>query len=133
MAASCGRWRAARSRTRRISTPRPTHAQTGGFRAHAQTGGNGAHAQTGGYSAHAQTTGHASIAAALGIEGRASASAGGAIVLAEYAWDAATRRYDIVAVFAAKVGEHGIEPDVWYALKDGKPVAVAQSEGARDV
>ena len=82
-------------------------------------------ASTGGNSAHAQTTGHASIAAALGESGQARASVGGAIVLAEYVWDATARRYDIVAVFAARVGEHGIEPDVWYRLEGGKPVAVA--------
>ena len=35
-----------------------------------------------------------------------------------------TRKYNILSVFASKVGENGIEPDVWYELRNGKPVEV---------
>ncbi len=102
------------------------HAATSGYSAHAATSGYSAHAATSGNSAHAATSGEAAIAAALGGFGaRARAGVGGAIVLAEHEWDDHAAKQRLLSVFASKVGENGIEPNVWYELKDGKPVAVA--------
>lgn len=56
------------------------------------------------------------VAAGLGIEAKAKASAGGAIVL--------THRNDygdLICIRAAMVGQDGIKPDVWYELNaDGE-------------
>ena len=66
----------------------------------------------------ASATGEASVAMASGLYGCASASAGSAIFL--------VNRYDngaIRHVFASKVGDNNIKPDVFYALgDDGVPV-----------
>ena len=103
------------------------NAATTGDRANAATTGEGADAATTGYKANAATTGdwanaattgEGAIAASLGINAKAQASAGGAIVLAGR--DNTGR---LLHVFASKVGENGIKPDVWYALNEsGKPV-----------
>jgi hypothetical protein len=103
------------------------HAATTGGRAHAATTGDAAHAATTGGRAHAATTGDDAISASLGIDARAKAGAGGAIMLAEYGWRPALGKYELVAVFASKVGEGGIEPDTWYKLEGGKPVAIEVS------
>ena len=55
----------------------------------------------------------------IGRFGKSRASKDGAIVLV-YHNDDGTLRH----VFASKVGENGIEPDVFYTLsEDGKPIA----------
>ena len=77
-----------------------------------------------GYKGHAVATGDRGIAASLGIYARAKAAKDGAIMLAEWVHDG--QRWTIASVFASKVGENGIEPDVWYELKDGKPVKVTE-------
>ncbi|HHW4685760.1 MAG TPA: hypothetical protein ACQGQG_10820 [Xylella sp.] len=53
-----------------------------------------------------------SVAASLGIQGRARATAGNAIVLCY------RNGYDgrLIHIRASRVGENGIEPDVWYTL-----------------
>ena len=51
--------------------------------------------------------------------GAARAGVGGAIFIVER-----DHNYNILSVFASKVGENGIEPDVWYELRNGKPVEV---------
>ncbi|MFM7024702.1 MAG: hypothetical protein ACKOWC_01390, partial [Limnohabitans sp.] len=80
--------------------------------------GEGANAATTGDRANAATTGDRAVAASLGIGAKAKASAGGAIVLAGR--DNTGR---LLHVFASKVGENGIKPDVWYVLNEsGKPV-----------
>ena len=53
-----------------------------------------------------------SVAASLGIQGRARAAAGGAIVLC-YRDENDGR---LIHIRASKVGENGIKPDTWYAL-----------------
>jgi len=81
------------------------------------TGSSSAATNTGDSSA-ATVEGKDSVAIAAGHSGRAKACAGSAIVLC-FRDD----EYRLVHVFAAKVGENGIEPDVFYRLgSDGKPV-----------
>ena len=73
--------------------------------------GDGGHAAATGYGGHAAVTGKNSVAVAVGRDGLASASLGGAIVLAAYN-DAG----DLVAVRGTLIGQNGVEPDVSYRL-----------------
>ena len=100
------------------------HAAATGYNGHAAATGDSGHAAATGYSGHAVATGDRGIAASLGIYARAKAAKDGAIMLAEWVHDG--QRWTIASVFASKVGENGIEPDVWYELKDGKPVKVTE-------
>lgn len=76
----------------------------------------GAEGTTTGYKANAATTGKHAVAAALGIDAKAKASAGGAIVLTHRNDDG-----DLTCIRAAMVGQDGIKPDVWYELSaDGE-------------
>jgi hypothetical protein len=68
----------------------------------------------------ATASGCACIAHADGIASRAAGAAGCAITLVERAKDDGR----ILAIFASLVGENGIEPDIFYELRDGKPVRV---------
>ena len=90
------------------------NAATTGYRANAATTGNWANAATTGNWANAATTGKHSVAAALGIDAKAKASAGGAIVLTHRNDDG-----DLICIRAAMVGQDGIKPDVWYVLNEG--------------
>lgn len=84
---------------------------------------SGAEAATTGYRANAATTGNGAIAASLGIHAKAKAGIGGAIVLAGRNLISGA----LLHVFASKVGDNGIKPDVWYSLdSDGKPVEVSE-------
>lgn len=65
-----------------------------------------------GYQSAAEVKGPESVAASLGIQGRARAAAGGAIVLC-YREESDGR---LVHIRASKVGENGTKPDTWYAL-----------------
>ncbi|HBP6378735.1 TPA: hypothetical protein L6A07_26505, partial [Pseudomonas aeruginosa] len=58
-----------------------------------------------------EVSGKESVAASLGIEGRARACAGSAIVLCHR--DDEGR---LIHIRASKVGENGIKPDTWYQL-----------------
>lgn len=70
---------------------------------------------TGDWSA-AEVSGSQSVAASLGIEGKARASEGGAIVLCYRDEDG-----ELIHIRASKVGENGIMPNTWYQLdKDGE-------------
>ncbi|EDR6860417.1 hypothetical protein EF34_004763 [Salmonella enterica subsp. enterica] len=61
-------------------------------------------------------SGSQSVAASLGIEGKAMASEGGAIVLCYRDEDG-----ELIHIRASKVGENGIMPNTWYQLdKDGE-------------
>jgi hypothetical protein len=51
----------------------------------------------------------------IGTEGRAKAGKDGAIVLVEH-----DDKGRILHIRASKVGENGIEPDVYYTLKGGE-------------
>ena len=68
---------------------------------------------TGDYSA-AEAKGIKSVAASLGTKGRASATAGNAIVLC-YRDENDGR---LIHIRASKVGDNGIKPDVWYSLDE---------------
>ena len=84
---------------------------TGDYSAATNTGNRSAATNTGHQSA-AEVKGAESVAASLGIQGRARAAAGGAIVLC-YRDENDGR---LIHVRASKVGENGIKPDTWYAL-----------------
>ncbi|WP_260601762.1 hypothetical protein [Pseudomonas aeruginosa] len=85
-------------------------SNTGDYSAASNTGYHSAASNTGDYSA-AEVSGKESVAASLGIEGRARASAGSAIVLCHR--DDEGR---LIHIRASKVGENGVEPDTWYQL-----------------
>ncbi|MFG9688319.1 hypothetical protein ACEP4P_23240 [Pseudomonas aeruginosa] len=85
-------------------------SNTGYQSAASNTGNHSAASNTGNYSA-AEVSGKESVAASLGIEGRARASAGSAIVLCHR--DDEGR---LIHIRASKVGENGVEPDTWYQL-----------------
>src|SRR6185312_6206708 len=91
------------------------HSATSGYAAHSATSGNDANSATSGSSAHSEAKGENAVAANAG-NGKARAGACGAIFLVER-----DDNLNILAVFASKVGENGIQPDVWYVLRDGKP------------
>ena len=84
------------------------------------TGGHGAASATGTRGA-ASATGPMSVALASGYEGRALGIEGGAIFLVRR-----DLNDNITHVFASKVGESGIKPNVWYLLDEtGSPKEVA--------
>ncbi|ECF3708621.1 hypothetical protein E3343_03710 [Salmonella enterica subsp. enterica serovar Manhattan] len=76
------------------------------------TGYQSAATNTGCQSA-AEVSGSQSVAASLGIEGKARASEGGAIVLCYRDEDG-----ELIHIRASKVGENGIMPDIWYQLNE---------------
>ncbi|EOW1568492.1 hypothetical protein ACN1ST_001743 [Pseudomonas aeruginosa] len=85
-------------------------SNTGDYSAASNTGDYSAASNTG-YQSAAEVSGQESVAASLGIEGRARASAGSAIVLCH--------RDDeghLIHIRASKVGENGVKPDTWYQL-----------------
>ncbi|EJE9427675.1 hypothetical protein M5705_002334 [Salmonella enterica] len=100
----CGNWSAA--------------TNTGDWSAATNTGNRSAATNTGNWSA-AEVSGSQSVAAAFGIEGKARASEGGAIVLCYRDEDG-----ELIHIRASKVGENGIMPNTWYQLnEDGEFVA----------
>ena len=89
---------------------RSAATNTGTRSAATNTGDQSAATNTGDQSA-AEVSGKHAVAASLGEEGRARASEGGAIVLC-YRNDEG----ELLHIRASKVGENGVEPDVWYSL-----------------
>ncbi|MCW5357027.1 hypothetical protein [Pseudomonas aeruginosa] len=89
---------------------RSAASNTGYRSAASNTGDCSAASNTGNRSA-AEVSGKESVAASLGIEGRARASAGSAIVLCHR--DDEGR---LIHIRASKVGENGVKPDTWYQL-----------------
>ncbi|EAQ5800849.1 hypothetical protein QHJ03_001987 [Salmonella enterica] len=88
---------------------------SGYYSAATNTGYQSAATNTG-YQSAAEVSGSQSVAASLGIEGKARASEGGAIVLCYRDEDG-----ELIHIRASKVGENGIMPDTWYQLdKDGE-------------
>ncbi|EAM1125249.1 hypothetical protein GL381_16520 [Salmonella enterica] len=85
---------------------------TGYQSAATNTGDWSAATNTGDWSA-AEVSGSQSVAASLGIEGKARASEGGAIVLCYRDEDG-----ELIHIRASKVGENGIMPDIWYQLNE---------------
>ncbi|EEC3477326.1 hypothetical protein G5F39_003653 [Salmonella enterica] len=94
---------------------RSAATNTGDRSAATNTGNWSAATNTGNWSA-AEVSGSQSVAASLGIEGKARASEGGAIVLCYRDEDG-----ELIHIRASKVGENGITPDTWYQLdEDGE-------------
>ncbi|EAM8622710.1 TPA: hypothetical protein R3517_000503 [Salmonella enterica subsp. enterica serovar Zanzibar] len=106
----CGSWSAATNTGNRSAA-----TNTGNRSAATNTGYQSAATNTGNRSA-AEVSGSQSVAASLGIEGKARASEGGAIVLCYRDEDG-----ELIHIRASKVGENGIMPNTWYQLdKDGE-------------
>ncbi|AXC42205.1 hypothetical protein [Salmonella phage S135] len=94
----CGSWSAA--------------TNTGDRSAATNTGDWSAATNTGDCSA-AEVSGSQSVAASLGIEGKARASEGGAIVLCYR-----DKNGELIHIRASKVGENDIMPNTWYQLNE---------------
>jgi hypothetical protein len=91
-------------------------SSTGYQGAASSTGYQGAASSTGDYGA-ASSTGKHSVAMACGIEGKAKASAGSAIVLCYRDAESDGDEYGrIVNIKAAIAGQDGVKPDTWYQL-----------------
>ncbi|MGU7127077.1 DUF7666 domain-containing protein [Salmonella enterica subsp. enterica serovar Ealing] len=112
-ATNTGDWSAATNTGNRSAA-----TNTGNRSAATNTGDWSAATNTGNWSA-AEVSGSQSVAAAFGIEGKARASEGGAIVLCYRDEDG-----ELIHIRASKVGENGIMPNTWYQLnEDGEFVA----------
>ncbi len=112
-ATNTGDWSAATNTGNRSAA-----TNTGNRSAATNTGNRSAATNTGDWSA-AEVSGSQSVAAAFGIEGKARASEGGAIVLCYRDEDG-----ELIHIRASKVGENGIMPNTWYQLnEDGEFVA----------
>ncbi|EJU5703137.1 hypothetical protein N4U97_000814 [Salmonella enterica] len=104
------------NRSAATNTGNQSAATNTGYRSAAtNTGNRSAATNTGNWSA-AEVSGSQSVAAAFGIEGKARASEGAAIVLCYRDEDG-----ELIHIRASKVGENGIMPDTWYQLdEDGE-------------
>ncbi|EAQ2632420.1 hypothetical protein E3V76_17425 [Salmonella enterica] len=115
-ATNTGNWSAATNTGNRSAA-----TNTGNWSAATNTGDRSAATNTGNWSAAtntgdwsaAEVSGSQSVAASLGIEGKARASEGGAIVLCYRDEDG-----ELIHIRASKVGENGIMPDIWYQLNE---------------
>ncbi|EDN6858254.1 hypothetical protein GTT20_002513 [Salmonella enterica] len=115
----CGSWSAATNTGNRSAATNTgdcsAATNTGDWSAATNTGDWSAATNTG-YQSAAEVSGSQSVAASLGIEGKARASEGGAIVLCYRDEDG-----ELIHIRASKVGENGIMPNTWYQLdKDGE-------------
>ncbi|WP_080089884.1 DUF7666 domain-containing protein [Salmonella enterica] len=112
----CGSWSAATNTGNRSAATNTgdcsAATNTGDWSAATNTGDCSAATNTGDLSA-AEVSGSQSVAASLGIEGKARASEGGAIVLCYRDEDG-----ELIHIRASKVGENGIMPDIWYQLNE---------------
>ncbi|EDU1295388.1 hypothetical protein C4M06_000796 [Salmonella enterica subsp. enterica serovar Telelkebir] len=104
-----------------MSGNRSAATNTGDWSAATNTGNRSAATNTGDWSAAtntgdwsaAEVSGSQSVAASLGIEGKARASEGGAIVLCYR-----DKNGELIHIRASKVGENGIMPNTWYQLNE---------------
>ncbi|HDC2634951.1 TPA: hypothetical protein O7120_004747 [Salmonella enterica] len=106
-ATNTGNWSAATN-----TGDRSAATNTGDRSAATNTGDQSAATNTGNRSA-AEVSGSQSVAAALGIEGKARASEGGAIVLCYR-----DKNGELIHIRASKVGENDIMPNTWYQLNE---------------
>ncbi|MGR2493611.1 DUF7666 domain-containing protein [Salmonella enterica] len=115
-ATNTGDWSAATNTGNRSAATntgnRSAATNTGDWSAATNTGDWSAATNTGDWSA-AEVSGSQSVAAAFGIEGKARASEGGAIVLCYRDEDG-----ELIHIRASKVGENGIMPNTWYQLNE---------------
>ncbi|CAK8741316.1 hypothetical protein SODG_004729 [Sodalis praecaptivus] len=93
-----------------IEGPRSVATNTGPWSVATNTGDQSAATNTGDQSA-ADVSGIGSVAASLGVQGKAKAAEGSAIVLC-YRNDEG----GIIHIRASKVGNNGVKPDTWYVL-----------------
>ncbi|ENK2873815.1 hypothetical protein AB3C24_001536 [Salmonella enterica] len=124
-ATNTGNWSAATNTGNRSAATNTGNwsaaTNTGNWSAATNTGDRSAATNTGNWSAAtntgdwsaAEVSGSQSVAASLGIEGKARASEGGAIVLCYRDEDG-----ELIHIRASKVGENGIMPDIWYQLNE---------------
>ncbi|EHS2037633.1 hypothetical protein KVI10_002778 [Salmonella enterica] len=109
-ATNTGDWSAA------TNTGNQSAATNTGYQSAATNTGDWSAATNTGNRSAAEVSGSQSVAASLGIEGKARASEGGAIVLCYRDEDG-----ELIHIRASKVGENGIMPNTWYQLdKDGE-------------
>ncbi|EFV0125053.1 hypothetical protein H3I52_004809 [Salmonella enterica] len=101
------------NRSAAINTGDRSAATNTGNRSAATNTGNRSAATNTGYQSAAEVSGSQSVAASLGIEGKARASEGGAIVLCYRDEDG-----ELIHIRASKVGENGVMPDTWYQLNE---------------
>jgi len=97
------------------------NSATSGRYANSATSGDRANSATSGYGANSATSGEGCISAALNANGKAKASLGSFIVLAEYVDD--NKGYELwkpIDVKAFKVDGKKIKADTYYKLVDGK-------------
>ncbi|ECQ1542554.1 hypothetical protein FYX65_01365 [Salmonella enterica subsp. enterica] len=115
-ATNTGNWSAATNTGNRSAATntgnRSAATNTGNWSAATNTGNRSAATNTGDWSA-AEVSGSQSVAAALGIEGKARASEGGAIVLCYR-----DKNGELIHIRASKVGENDIMPNTWYQLNE---------------
>ncbi|EOC8383467.1 hypothetical protein ACI5QJ_004737 [Salmonella enterica subsp. enterica serovar Meleagridis] len=104
------------NRSAATNTGYQSAATNTGYQSAATNTGYQSAATNTGYQSAAEVSGSQSVAASLGIEGKARASEGGAIVLCYRDEDG-----ELIHIRASKVGENGIMPNTWYQLdKDGE-------------
>ncbi|EEM0945600.1 hypothetical protein ATS22_20280 [Salmonella enterica subsp. enterica serovar Muenchen] len=115
-ATNTGNWSAATNtgnRSAATNTGYQSAATNTGYQSAATNTGNQSAATNTGDRSAAEVSGSQSVAASLGIEGKARASEGGAIVLCYRDEDG-----ELIHIRASKVGENGIMPDIWYQLNE---------------
>ncbi|EHV5169229.1 hypothetical protein K0T31_003271 [Salmonella enterica subsp. enterica serovar Kentucky] len=115
-ATNTGDWSAATNtgyQSAATNTGNRSAATNTGYRSAATNTGNRSAATNTGDLSAAEVSGSQSVAASLGIEGKARASEGGAIVLCYRDEDG-----ELIHIRASKVGENGIMPDIWYQLNE---------------
>ncbi len=119
--AATGDWSAA------TNTGDQSAATNTGYRSAATNTGDWSAATNTGYQSAASVEGKHAVAASLGIQGKAKASVGGAIVLCYRDIDAGGEDYGrILHIRAGIAGQEGVKPDTWYSLSDsGEFVEVA--------
>ena len=102
------------STSKHAEAERAASSATGDRSASSATGYSSASSATGDSSA-SSATGIAAVAMSIGRFGRAKASEGAAIVLCEH-----DDKGNLLHIRASRVGDNGIEPDVFYMLVGGE-------------
>ena len=107
-----------------MNTGNHSVATNTGYKSVAMNTGNKSVAANTGYKSAATNTGKNGFAISIGIEGKAKGALGCYIAVAEWTYDETADEYKLVGFKAHKVDGKTIKPDTFYALKNGKFVAV---------